>query len=148
MKIVSLDKFARELGDYSKKNMEAYRVAVISALAKNLKTLVESSPVDTGLYAQSWDLVIEEKRAILGNYAPYAGIIEFGARPFTPPIGPLLEWAKRVLRKNEIDSDCWALATYTRNKIAEEGMKPRHVLTDALDKIVSDIREEVQKAMA
>lgn len=147
MKVVSLDKFAKELKGYSEKNMEAYQAAVINALAKNLSTLVRSSPVDTGLYAQSWDLVIEEKKAILGNYAPHAGIIEFGARPFTPPMQPLLEWARRVLNKSEIDSDCWALATYTRNKIAEEGMKPKHILTDALDQIIADIRLEVEKAM-
>jgi len=147
MKVVSLDKFAGELGKYAEQNMEAYQAAVINALAMNLRTLVEASPVDTGLYAQSWDLVIEEKRAILGNYAPHAGIIEFGARPFTPPMQPLLEWARRVLKKSEIDDDCWGLATYTRNKIAREGMKPKHILTDSLDKIISDIRTEIEKAM-
>lgn len=146
-KIVSLDKFSKELKDYSEKNINEYKKAVINALMMNMQHLVESSPVDTGLYAQSWDLKIDEKSAILGNYAPHAPIIEFGARPFTPPMQPLLEWARRVLKQPEINDACWALATYTRNKISEQGMKPRHILTNAIDKIVSDIKEEVEKAM-
>lgn len=146
-KTVSLDRFSSELEKYANKNMDAYRKAVVNALMMNMKNLVASSPVDTGLYAQSWDLIVTEKEAILGNYAPYAGIVEFGSRPFTPPMPPLLEWARRVLQQPEINDACWALATYTRNKIAEEGMKPRFVLTNALDQIMSDVRSEIQKAM-
>lgn len=144
-KIVSLEKFSKELGDYAKKDIEAYKKSVIDALYKNLEFLVKQSPVDTGLYAQSWDLIIEEKSAILGNYAPHAPIIEFGARPFTPPLRPLLEWARRVLKKQDFDDHVWALAKYTQNKISEFGMQPKHILTDSLDKIVNDIKMNLRK---
>ncbi len=144
-KVVSLDKFAGELKKYAENDIEKYKISIVDALLKNMKTLVEASPVDTGLYAQSWDLILTEKSAVLGNYAPHAAIIEFGARPFRPPMKPLLDWARRVLKKAEYDSHVWALAKYTQNKIAEQGMKPRHILTDTLDKIVNDIRINLRK---
>lgn len=145
MKTVKLENFSNELKEYQEKSIKLYKKSVIDALMKNLRTLVASSPVDTGLYAQSWDLIISEKNALLGNYAPHAAMIEFGARPFTPPIGPLLGWAKRVLKKPEIDGDVWALAKYTQNKISEKGFEPKHVLTNALDKIMNDIRINLRK---
>jgi hypothetical protein len=145
-KIVSLDKFSEELKKYSDKSIEDYKKAVIDALLKSLVDIVKASPVDTGLYAQSWDLIITEKDAVIGNYAPHAAVIEFGARPFTPPIAPLLEWARRVLKKQEVDSHCWALAKYTQAKIAEKGMEPRHILTNQLDSIINDIRINLSKA--
>ena len=144
-KIVSLDKFAGELKKYAEKDIQKYKASVIDALYKNLSVLVKNSPVDTGLYAQSWDLILTEKSALLGNYAPHAAIIEFGARPFKPPLKPLLDWARRVLKKPDHDAHVWALAKYTQNKIAEQGMQPKHILTDSLDKIVNDIRMNLRK---
>lgn len=144
-KIVSLERFSSELKKYSKEHTEAYKASVIDALYKNLIFLVKNSPVDTGLYAQSWDLIVTEKSAMIGNYAPHAAIIEFGARPFTPPIKPLLEWAKRVLKEPDYSDKVWALAKYTQNKIAEHGVEPKHVLTDSLDKIINDIRINLRK---
>jgi len=120
---------------------------VVSGVAKSIPDLVQASPVDTGLYAASWDFTVEEKSVILGNYAPYAGIIEQGARPFTPPIGPLLAWAKRVLRDRsqppDYSPEVWALARGTQNKIAAQGMQPRHILEKTLPKIMQNIKEEV-----
>ena len=127
-KIVKLEKFSKELGKFAEENVFLYRRAVIDALAKNIGDIVRSSPIDTGLYAQSWDLIVTEKEALIGNYAPHAPIIEFGARPFTPPIKPLLDWARRVLQKGDFDSHVWALAKYTQNKIKREGMKPKFIL--------------------
>lgn len=144
-KVVKLENFSDELKKYAHENIDLYKKSVIDAIFKNLLDLVKNSPVDTGLYAQSWDLIIDEKSAMLGNYAPHAAIIEFGARPFNPPLKPLLDWAKRVLNKSEYDSHVWALANYTKNKIQEQGMKPRHVLTDSLNKILNDIRINLRK---
>jgi len=144
-KIVPLDRFAKELKDASQGQIKAYKAGVIDALAMNLRTLAERSPIDTGLYAQSWAMSVTETSALLGNTSPHAGIIEFGARPFTPPIGPLLEWARRVLQQPEINSACWALAKGTQMKIAEHGMEPKNVLGGALDKIVEDIRLKVKE---
>jgi hypothetical protein len=144
-RVVSLDKFSKELGKYAEKSQESYKKAVIDALYSNFAELVANTPVDTGLLAQSWKIEVEEKVAIIGNFAPHAPVVEFGARPFTPPIAPLLEWAKRVLQQPEINDACWALARAVQMKIKAQGMKPKHILTNMLDKIVEDIRINLKK---
>ena len=144
-KVVALKDFSKELKKYGEENIELYKKTIIDNLQKNLIELIKNSPVDTGLYAQSWELLISEKEAFLGNDAPHAAIIEYGARPYTPPIGPLLNWARRVLKQPENTSHVWALARYTQNKIEEFGMDPKHILTDATEKIVNDIRLDLKR---
>lgn len=149
-------KRALHLGDLSKyfedlqgKIIEEQKQAVVNGLIDSIPALIDASPVDTGLYAQSWDLDVTEKRAILGNYAPHAAIIEQGARPFRPPIGPLLRWAKRVLgdpsQPPDYSSEVWALATYTQKKIEERGIEPRNVLENELPNIIRRIMDELDK---
>lgn len=103
--------------------------------------------MDTGLYAQSWTFTETEKSIILGNYAPYAGVIERGARPFTPPLGPLLAWAKRVLQDPsqppDYSSRVWGLATAVQQKIRREGMKPRHILENEIPRIIERVQREI-----
>lgn len=146
-KVVSLDKFADELKEYSEKNISAYKQAVVESMTDEMKNIVAASPVDTGLYAQAWSMTVDEKSAILGNTAPYAAMIEFGTRPFTPPIKPLLEWARRVLKKAEVDSECWALAKGVQNKISEQGLEPKHILGDAIDRIIIEIRRKMKERL-
>lgn len=147
---VNLKDFSKVLGDLHKETIETQKRSVVSGLARSIPDLVKASPVDTGLYAQSWGFTSDEEKATLGNTAPHAPIIEFGARPFTPPIGPLLAWAKRVLQDDSqppnYSSQVWALARGTQNKIAQFGMKPRHVLTNAIPMILENIRKEFKGA--
>jgi hypothetical protein len=149
VKRVHLEHFATELKEYNHVALQSQQAAVANAITHAVPLLVASSPVDTGLYAQSWDFTIDEHSAVLGNYAPYAPIIEFGARPFTPPLGPLLAWAKRVLQDPsqppDYSSRVWALALGTRNKIAEYGMKPQHILENAIPAIIEEVKRELEK---
>lgn len=154
-KIVDLKDFAKEIGVYTDASIRDLRNATARGVARSIPDLVAASPVDTGLYAASWDFTVEEEAVILGNYAPYAGIIEDGARPFTPPLGPLLAWAKRVKGmggKNDTGQpetnyspEVWALAKYVQKKIADEGMKPRHVMQNTLPKIMLNIKAEMKR---
>jgi len=148
-KSVSLDNLAKELGAWSDTHMENLHKATVLGIAKAIPELVEKSPVDTGLYAQSWDFTETEFGAIVGNYAPHAPIIENGARPFTPPIGPLLAWAKRVLRDAsqppDYSSDVWALAKGTQKKIASVGLEPKHIMEQMIPTIIENIKAEYQR---
>ena len=158
-KVVNLKDFSKELGNFAESSLKVKREAVAKGIAKSIPDLVAASPVDTGLYAASWDFTVSERSAIIGNYAPYAGIIEYGARPFTPPIGPLLAWAKRVLtgQKNaagqkintgqppDYSPEVWALAKGAQKKIATVGMEPRHIMENAIPLIVANIKEEFLK---
>jgi hypothetical protein len=148
-KVVRLENFASELKEFSRANIEQRKKAVVSGVARSLPDLVAASPVDTGQYAASWMFSETEQSVILGNYAPHAPIIEKGARPFTPPIGPLLGWAKRVLQSPsqppDYDSDVWALAKGVQKKIAAEGIKPCNVLEKTLPKILENIIMELKR---
>jgi len=145
--IVPLEDFQSRLQQFAEEELIVLqKKAIISGMAKSIPLLVEASPVDTGAYAQSWDFSYDERSAIIGNYAPHAAIIEYGARPFTPPIGPLLAWAKRVTQDGsqppEYSSRVWALAKYTQKKISEEGMSPKSVLGGNIDAIIRNIKQE------
>ncbi len=148
-KTVKLENFAEVLRKDTKVRIADYRSAVVKGVIRSIPGLVKASPVDTGLYAASWDFSVSEEEAILGNFAPHAPIIESGARPFTPPLGPLLAWAKRVLKSPsqppDYDNEVWALAIGTRNKIADEGMKPRNILRKQIPVIIENIRKELKK---
>ena len=148
-KTVKLNDFSKVLKEFNQLTLKQQQAGVASGLARSIPDLVAASPVDTGLYASSWDFTVDEKKAVLGNYSPHAPIIESGARPFTPPIGPLLAWAKRVLKSAsqppDYDSEVWALARGTQNKISEQGMKPRHVLENMIPKILENVREELKR---
>jgi hypothetical protein len=147
-KVVQLKDFAGVLDQFTHLTLQKQRKGVTSGIARSIPTLVERSPVDTGLYAQSWGFTSDETKAVLGNYAPHAPIIEFGARPFTPPLKPLLEWAKRVTgsasQPPAYDDHVQALARYTQQKIAREGIKPRHILENALPAILENIKRELE----
>lgn len=148
-KSVSLDNLAKELGAWSDSHMDNLHKATVLGIAKSIPMLVENSPVDTGLYAQSWDFTETEFGAVVGNYAPHAAIIEYGARPFTPPIAPLLAWAKRVLgdasQPPDYSDEVWALARGTQNKIRQRGMEPKNIMQNAIPKILENIRQEYER---
>jgi len=148
---ISLKDFPERLGKYSKiELLKGQKEAFIRGIQRSIPDLVKASPVDTGLYANSWDFSVDERFAIIGNTAPHAPIIEFGARPFTPPIGPLLAWAKRVTKDSSQPPNysprVWALAKYTQNKIKAEGMKPHLILQKMMPKIMENIKMELERA--
>lgn len=150
-KVVNLSDFAKVLKADNAERLEKLRQATIEGIAQSIPDLVRLSPVDTGQYAASWDFEETEQGAIVGNYAPHAAIIEYGARPFTPPIKPLLAWAKRVLNDSsqppDYSSQVWALAKYTQNKISEFGMEPKHILESMIPVIIENIKEAYFKRL-
>jgi hypothetical protein len=150
-KIVDLNKFSKELGDFSNASLAIKRKAVIAGIARSIPDLVAASPVDTGAYAASWDMTVLEKSVLLGNYAPYAGVIEYGSRPHTMPIGPLLSWAKRVTGSSSqppnYEAKVWALAKYVQKKIADKGQEPKHIMLNMIPAIIANIKEELERAI-
>jgi hypothetical protein len=149
VKTVRLEDFAKTLEVDGKQRTEDFRKAVVRGAMRSIPDLVENSPVDTGLYAASWRFEPKEWGAIIGNFAPHAAIIEEGARPFTPPMGPLLAWAKRVLKDPSTppnySSEVWALAKGTQLKIQKYGMKPKHILQKQIPEILDNIKDEYER---
>lgn len=147
---IELKKFPDRLGRFQIEVVKGQKEAIERGIQRSIPDLVKASPVDTGLYAASWEFTVTEKTALIGNTAPYAPVIEFGARPFTPPIGPLLAWAKRVTKSPSqppnYDSDVWGLAKAVQAKFAREGYTPRNVLTNMMPKIMENIKKELERA--
>lgn len=150
-KVVQLSEFAKELEAYTPSHLEKLRKATVAGVAQSIPDLVRASPVDTGLYAASWDFTEEEGKVILGNYAPHAAIIEYGARPFTPPLAPLLAWAKRVLNDSSQPPDyspqVKSLAFAVQAKIKREGMKPKQIMQNAIPQIIENIKAEYKRVL-
>lgn len=148
-KTVNLGNFAQELGDFADEHIDDLKKGAVRGIVRSIPELVRNSPVDTGKYASSWDFTALETKVLLGNFAPHAAVIERGARPFTPPIRPLLEWAKRVLMDSSqppnYSPQVWGLARGVQNKIAKEGMKPRHILEKNLPMIIENMKQEMAK---
>lgn len=146
---VKLNEFADILRDMPSKTFEEVKTGVISGVARSIPDLVAASPVDQGFYAASWNFSVEEHAVILGNTSPHASIIEDGARPFTPPIGPLLAWAKRVLQDSSqppnYSEAVRGLAFGVQKKIAANGMKPKKILENMIPKIIENIKAELDK---
>ncbi len=146
-KVIQLEDFSKELGNFVNESIERKKQAVIKGVIRSIPDLVAASPVDTGMYAASWDFTVEEYGVVLGNYAPYAGVIEDGARPFVPPIGPLLAWAKRVTGDPSqpplYSSHVWAVAKAAQKKISEFGMEPKHILENQIPNIIANIKAEL-----
>lgn len=149
VKTVNLSDLARELGKWSEWYFDELKQAARAGAEKSIPELVKASPVDTGHYASSWAVIETDDAIYVGNTSPHAPIIEHGARPFTPPIAPLLAWAKRVLQDPsqppDYSSQVWALAKYTQKKIAEKGMVPRKVLEQQIPMIIRNIADEFRK---
>jgi len=82
---------------------------------RTMRKVAKSGPVDTGHYRHGWEvrrratskwmkgtrLGLAARRLTnvpdvsLVNTTPYSGVLEQGARPFWPPIAPLIAWAER-----------------------------------------------------
>jgi hypothetical protein len=148
-KTIDLKDFSKELKRYTSESIDDLREAVFAGCLRSIGDLVTASPVDTGLYANSWDVRKGDQEVTIGNFAPHSAIIEYGARPFTPPIKPLLQWAKRVLgdpsQPPNYSPDVWALAKGTQNKIAREGIRPKKVMEMTIPKILENIELELKK---
>lgn len=159
---VNLKDLGKEIQGFTEKTLNEQRNAVVNGLARSMPGLIKRSShgsypppsghstVDTGHYAASWRMSADEKSAIIGNIAPHAPIIEFGARPgFTPPLAPLLAWAKRVLQDPsqppKYSDAVQGLARYTQNKIRERGIAPRQVLRASFDDFIMNIGKELDR---
>ena len=152
-KTISLKDFSKLFGKdekFLRKNLKRVKDAVYDGALRSVKPLAEKSPVDTGLYASSWEV---DKRGgkdpveiVIGNTAPYAYTIEFGAPPHKPPVLAIQEWAARKLQKPINDPEVKRLTWGTVNKIKEKGQDPKYILTKGIEEIIlPNIKKSFEK---
>jgi len=75
---------------------------------------------------------------------PYARAVEFGTRPFIPPIQPLYEWAIRKLHLPPAEAKSAAYAI--RATIAEHGLTATFAVRDVQPELVSLLRPHLLAA--
>ena len=94
-----------------------------------------NAPVDRGGLRSSLRYNISFREdlpvGVVGSNLPYARALEFGTRPFTPPLKPLMEWGERVLGDESAGAAVW-------QKIRQNGISPQPFLIPAIDKVLSN----------
>lgn len=107
--------------------------------------LVRKSPVDRGNFKNAWRVRTIAGGAEIQNDAPYAGIIELGARPHPVSregIEALTGWARRHfpgVDEKEHKSIAFAIAA----KLKKYGQKPTYLVRDSMD----ELRQYIGEAM-
>ena len=148
---VNMADFIKEMKKFTPAMRKEVVKATYSGALKSQEKLNEDTPVDTGFLLASWRVeknpLEPEPSVIIGNDAPYANVVlESGAKPHTPPLKPLLEWASRKLRKPIDSREVKSLAWGVRKKIQREGVEAKFTLSKAIDDyIIPNILEEVEK---
>ena len=103
MSVIKLtpDQLAETLQHHQEQIPAAIQGGVLLAAHRGRALLVKRSPVDQGVYKNSWQVrSMGAIGALLFNDAPHAGIIEQGARPHAVSregIEAIKAWAKRKL---------------------------------------------------
>lgn len=99
---ITLTEFERVVLRFEPKIRAAYvkalRTAALRLEGMVVEEIQQTTPyaaVDTGELMRSVDTTFVDDGAIVTVAAPHAGVMEWGARPFKPPIAPLVEWVKR-----------------------------------------------------
>jgi hypothetical protein len=145
----------------------AFFEAAIESATRTIPRVRAASPVDQGEYKNSWQVVPVNpagKPALveLRNDAPHAGVIELGARPFFPPIGPLIDWVERKFGdlKGQVSfggrstlsaaerSEAYGIARAIQRKIGERGLPALRVLGKQLPFMRRTMRKAYERRIA
>lgn len=100
--------------------------------------------VDRGRLVADTNLTLTPDGCIVRNNAPHAAPQEYGARPWSAPIQPLIEWATR-----KGFTDPKAVAWAVRQTFLKKGMKPKRFFAKALAqwKASGDLPKAVKDAL-
>jgi hypothetical protein len=87
--------------------------------------------VDRAMLRNSVTVTRKPKSWWLGVTAPHAPMIEYGTRPFWPPLQPLIDWASRKGIGLEEGIDPVTMGRMIAHGIATHGIKPRRFMAKA-----------------
>lgn len=118
----------------------------VGIIVQEIDTAQPHPAVNTGGMRQSARAVNTPDGAIVEVDAPHAAIINNGARPFNPPIRPLVVWAMRKFGVTE--REAWRIAKGVAKKIAAQGIEPRFFFDKAMKRIEEIVDQEVQHELS
>jgi hypothetical protein len=141
---------ARDLGrrfrEVEQRRPEELRDAIRRAAAAGAEALAHVAPVGiTGQFKSKLRAIPTEHGAVIQDDAPYAGIIELGARPHWAPVQPLYEWFKYKLGLDSKEG--WHAAYAFQRKLAREGQRPTFFFRRRLGTLRRILVAEVEAAL-
>lgn len=153
VKELTLDQFSKELGRLPQKLEGAIIRGLRSAAARGVSEVIQAihtsspyPPIDTGGLARSVEHSDLPRGGRIAVDAPHAAVMENGARPFWPPLDPLIDWAKRKFGVDDHDAE--VIAEGVQRKIAMFGIEPRHYFRSAMGSIRKIVPIEVESELS
>lgn len=147
VRTVSLDAFPDLFGEIEGQRPDWLTAAVrASALvgAEVIREEYRASGHDKGgELGKSTHVVPTDGGAEIRVDAPFAGHLERGTRPHTPPLAPLVAWAARLGVR-----DPFAVAKAVQQRIAREGTKPLWLVRSMLPALRQQLRMTCRDALS
>ena len=144
VKKIDIGELAFEMVKDNKARKWAVEKGIERAAHRGRALLVKKTPVDRGNMKAAWKAGDD----YIYNGAPYAGIVEEGARPHKvnrEGIEALTGWAGRVLgvSETEAESVAWAIA----KKIEKEGQEGLFIVKDSMGDLKRFAMEEITRML-
>lgn len=151
--VVSHQELGERIKEDHAKFMREIAYAHAVAAQKGVRVIRARAPVDTGTLRRSIDVevtgAVRGLVALISDDTPYAAAQEAGTRPFTPPIGPLIDWATRQAPNLGLDDDAIEAFAYGVQKaIAARGIRARWFTRDAQPELGMILEQELVAAVA
>lgn len=150
---VSLTEFearvARFVPDIRRAYLIAFRKSALLLERYTVEEIDSAQPypaVDTGELRRSVETEFDEDGATVAVTAPHAVFMEYGTRPFTPPLAPLVAWVERKGMAN--GPDAIRVARAIQRKIAREGIAPRNFFAKAWERMLAKLQGSVIAELA
>jgi hypothetical protein len=127
---------------------EIFKDAAFVSGERSRATFVRKSPVDTGRHRASWKTKKSAAGVLVENDAPYAGIIERGARPHAVSEEGREAITRWAMRKFGISVDeAEKMAQGIINKLRAHGQKGTFVVEKNLDNSAKWLAEEITRLL-
>jgi hypothetical protein len=101
--------------------------------------------VDIGDLRNSVNLTHHTDGATVSVDSPHAAPLEYGARPFYPPLAPLAAWALRKGLASD-EKQAMGIARGIAGKFATQGFPPRAFFRTAVQTAMPAVRAEINRA--
>lgn len=130
--------------------MAGFRKAALRLERYTVEEIDAAEPypaVDTGELRRSVSTEFVPDGAIVTVDAPHAPMMEYGTRPFRPPVSILTEWAVRKgFASNEEEAK--GIAFSVAKKIELNGIAPRRYFTKAWARMQRKLRDDIVSELA
>lgn len=149
---IHFEDFAVDIERLTDRAFRASRAALFTA-AVNAKAIArQAAPEDQGKLKRGFVVSLTPTGARLENVEPHATPQEHGTRPFTPPRGPLLAWARRKVARGRgrgrgsREQQAQRLAAGAIRSIQRRGIIPKRFFAKAASRFGALTDAEMLKA--